>query len=542
MPEKKKSKLDLVSMLQTSPKALERFLDAVGDALFVVDPDHNVVFWNRQAERLTGYSAAEVVGRHCLAGIRCEKCLYNCGLFEKGELSGVRVELATKDGRKLSVSKNAFVIEDENGQAVGGVEWLRDESELSERIESCRAQAQEIADRERLQAAVLGSINEGVLTIDADWRITSFSRRAEAITGISATDAIARFCHEVIGSALCKGDCPARHCLETGEQEAERTTELIGAGGGPIPVAEIAVPLRDEQSKALGSVLLIEDRSQHAKEVEAVRSGATFAGMVGRSEPMQQVFRVIEQVAPTDVTVLVTGPSGTGKEMVARALHLLSPRRAGPFQAINCAALPEALLESELFGHVKGAFTSAHETRTGRFEAAHGGTVFLDGENLGGMDEKHRTLARRNAVGQVFQFFHLLPHLTVAENVALPGWIAGFSATAIRQRAMELLKRVDLADRAGDPVGQLSGGEMQRVAICRALLRRPMLVVADEPTGSLDDASGLAVMDLLLDLVRNEGATLLYVTHSRDLARKADTAWTLTDGRLKTDGKSGARP
>lgn len=170
------------------------------------------------------------------------------------------------------------------------------------------------------------------------------------------------------------------------------------------------------------------------------------------------------------------------------------------------------------------------------------GTVLLDGENLGGMDEKHRTLARRNAVGQVFQFFHLLPHLTVAENVALPGWIAGFSATAIRQRSMELLERVDLADRAGDPVGQLSGGEMQRVAICRALLRRPLLVVADEPTGSLDDASGLAVMDLLLDLVRNEGATLLYVTHSRDLARKADTAWTLTDGRLKTEGKPGARP
>ena len=378
MAEKKKTKLDLVSMLQTSPQALERFLDAVGDALFVVDPDHNVVFWNRQAERLTGYSAAEVVGRHCLAGIRCEKCLYNCGLFEKGELSGVRVELATKDGRKLTVSKNAFVIEDENGQVVGGVEWLRDESELSDRIESCRAQAQEIADRERLQAAVLGSINEGVLTIDADWRITSFSRRAEAITGISATDAIARFCHEVIGSALCKGDCPARHCLETGEPEAERTTELVGAGGGTMPVAEIAVPLRDEQGKALGSVLLIEDRSRHAKEVEAVRSGATFAGMVGRSELMQQVFRVIEQVAPTDVTVLVTGSSGTGKEMVARALHLLSPRRAGPFQAINCAALPEALLESELFGHVKGAFTGALRDRAGRIEAASGGTLFLD--------------------------------------------------------------------------------------------------------------------------------------------------------------------
>lgn len=171
-----------------------------------------------------------------------------------------------------------------------------------------------------------------------------------------------------------------------------------------------------------------------------------------------------------------------------------------------------------------------------------GGKVLLDGENLGDMGEQQRTLARRNAVGQVFQFFHLLPHLTVAENVALPGWIAGLSAAAIGLRAEELLQRVDLADRAGDPVGQLSGGEMQRVAICRALLLHPLLVLADEPTGSLDDNSGLAVMDLLLDLVRNEGATLLYVTHSRDLARKADTSWTLVDGRLKTDPPSGTRP
>jgi putative ABC transport system ATP-binding protein len=170
------------------------------------------------------------------------------------------------------------------------------------------------------------------------------------------------------------------------------------------------------------------------------------------------------------------------------------------------------------------------------------GRILLDGNDLGCMSEKQRTLARRNSVGQVFQFFHLLPHLTVAENVALPGWIAGQSSASIRQRADELLEQVELADRSSDPVGQLSGGEMQRVAICRALLRRPLLVLADEPTGSLDDTSGLAVMDLLLDLVRDEGATLLYVTHSRDLAQKADTAWFLADGRLKADGPTGVHP
>jgi ABC-type lipoprotein export system ATPase subunit len=170
------------------------------------------------------------------------------------------------------------------------------------------------------------------------------------------------------------------------------------------------------------------------------------------------------------------------------------------------------------------------------------GRVLLDGKDLGALSEKQRTMVRRGAVGQVFQFFHLLPHLTVAENVALPGWIAGEATAAIRQRAFALLQQVELADRASDPVGQLSGGEMQRVAICRALLRRPLLVLADEPTGSLDDTSGLAVMDLLLNLVKDEGATLLYVTHSRDLARKADTAWFLSDGRLATTGNAGVQP
>ena len=168
------------------------------------------------------------------------------------------------------------------------------------------------------------------------------------------------------------------------------------------------------------------------------------------------------------------------------------------------------------------------------------GKVRLAGKDLGRLSEQERTLQRRAVVGQVFQFFHLLPHLTVAENVALPGWIAGRPGSETRSRTTELLARVELSDRAGDPVGQLSGGEMQRVAICRALFGRPALVLADEPTGSLDDNTGLLVMDLLLDLVRDEGATLLYVTHSRELAGKAGTVWRLIDGRLDTQSHDGA--
>jgi PAS domain S-box-containing protein len=235
-----------------------------------------------------------------------------------------------------------------------------------------------IEERERLQAAILGSIQEGVATIDREWRITSFSRRAEALTGHRAEDAIGRFCHEVLPSALCQQGCPALHCLETGDAEAEHETEILTAAGRPLSIVEKAIPLLDEQGEALGSVLVIEDRSAFGEGAADGAESSSFCGIVGRSEAMRRVFHVIEQVARTDVSVLLTGESGTGKEMAARAIHRRSARRAGPLEAINCAALPETLLESELFGHVRGAFTGAERDRSGRIAEAEKGSLFLD--------------------------------------------------------------------------------------------------------------------------------------------------------------------
>ena len=160
------------------------------------------------------------------------------------------------------------------------------------------------------------------------------------------------------------------------------------------------------------------------------------------------------------------------------------------------------------------------------------GAVDLLGRDLARLSDRERTLARRDGVGLVFQFFHLLPHLSVEENVLVPALVAGGELERLRPRARELLRRVGLADRAAQPVRRLSGGEMQRVALCRALLRRPALVLADEPTGNLDEANGQVVMELLLGLVREEGSALVYVTHSRELAALADERWQLHSGVL----------
>ena len=161
------------------------------------------------------------------------------------------------------------------------------------------------------------------------------------------------------------------------------------------------------------------------------------------------------------------------------------------------------------------------------------GEISILGSRLTELSDRERTLQRREKIGLVFQFFHLLPHLDVLDNVVLPALIAGDQRTSYEPRARELLERVGLGDRSGETVEKLSGGEMQRVAICRAMLRQPSLLLADEPTGNLDDENGRRVMELLLRLVDEEASTLIYVTHSRELAALADQTWTLHSGVLE---------
>lgn len=161
------------------------------------------------------------------------------------------------------------------------------------------------------------------------------------------------------------------------------------------------------------------------------------------------------------------------------------------------------------------------------------GHVFLTGRDLSGLSETARTQCRRENVGLVFQFFYLLSHLSVLENVLLPGFIAGSIGAEIQNRGRELLDRVGLLSRGQDSPRLLSGGEMQRVALCRALLLKPRLVLADEPTGNLDDENSRGVMDLLFDLVEREGSSLVMVTHSQELAARAQEQWRLHAGRLE---------
>ncbi len=169
----------------------------------------------------------------------------------------------------------------------------------------------------------------------------------------------------------------------------------------------------------------------------------------------------------------------------------------------------------------------------GALERPTSGELLVDEQDLAKMDDRDLSAFRNLNVGFVFQFHHLLPEFTALENCTMPAIIAGEHSESARSRAEEILREVGLADRLDHRPGELSGGEQQRVAIARALVRQPGLVLADEPTGNLDRVNGLAVHDLLLNAVRQQGAILVLVTHDKELADQHPTRLLLEDGTLK---------
>ncbi|MFW6153589.1 MAG: sigma-54 interaction domain-containing protein [Planctomycetota bacterium] len=230
----------------------------------------------------------------------------------------------------------------------------------------------------RQEMTILDSVNEGVFTIDRHWRITAFNRAAEQITGVTRDQAVGRPCCEVFRANICEKHCPLRRTMDSGTPIVNATAYIVNHQGRRIPIRLATSVLIDERGEIVGGVETFQDLTQVEQLQKELQSRYTFEDIVGRSPAMTGLFEILPQIAESTSTVLIEGPSGTGKELFARAMHNLSPRRAKPFVAVNCAALPDTLLESELFGHVAGAFTDAKRDKPGRFALAEGGTLFLD--------------------------------------------------------------------------------------------------------------------------------------------------------------------
>jgi len=225
---------------------------------------------------------------------------------------------------------------------------------------------------------ILDSVSDGVFTVNLNWLVSSFNRAAERITGIARREAIGRHCSEVFRSSMCQEDCALKHSIKTGKPIVGKSCYIVTADGERIPISVSTAIMRDVTGKVVGGAETFRDLS----EVEALRQELAgrfrIGDLVSHSPLMQRVFEVLPAIAASPSTVLILGETGTGKELVARTIHSLSPRSQGPFVAVNCGALPDTLLESELFGYKPGAFTGATRNKPGRFALACGGTILLD--------------------------------------------------------------------------------------------------------------------------------------------------------------------
>ena len=226
--------------------------------------------------------------------------------------------------------------------------------------------------------AILDSIADGVFTVDLDWNITYFNAAASKITEISSRDALGHKCWEVFRSSICDGQCALKYCLKHKENITNKSIFIIRPDGQKIPISISAAPLHNKKGEIIGGVETFRDLTAIHIFRQQVEEKYTFEDIVGKSQALTRIFRILPQVARSNSTVLITGESGTGKELFARAIHNLSERKNRPLITVNCGALPENLLESELFGYKAGAFTDARKDKPGRFVLADGGTIFLD--------------------------------------------------------------------------------------------------------------------------------------------------------------------
>ena len=234
-----------------------------------------------------------------------------------------------------------------------------------------------LADKRNLER-ILDSLMEGIIAHDKERRILFFNKAAEKITGYRRSEVLGRDCHDAFGSPFCGGRCSFCGEPPNSWTNVDYPLNLVTKEGNSRRIEMSVTGMTDETGCFTGVLAAFRDVTDLVGLQIRLGQITSFAGIIGQDHKMLQIFEQIRELATNDYPVYLTGETGTGKEMVAAAIHNESQRGGGPFVPINCGALPEGVLESELFGHVKGAFSGAIRDKKGRFELADGGTIFLD--------------------------------------------------------------------------------------------------------------------------------------------------------------------
>ena len=348
-----------------------------GDGVLAVSPRWRVLSANLQAERIlrTKLESGRIL-RH--------EHIFSSGSLPQAELairealqkghsrSNVRAEIKTGDGTTAAVLYSIFPIHNENGQSIGITLSIR---EFTPTGTGGRTTATSMGVE---YDSLVENLAEGVFTINNRWLITSFNRQAQEITGFRREDVLGRYCWDVFQSDLCRTGCPLRTTLETGVTHMDQDVRIVSKRGRRLSILVNTSVLKDKRGSVIGAVETFRPLTFNGDNDEAPKASLDPVDIIGQDSRLTGLLDMLPDVSRSEAYVVIEGESGTGKELIARAIHNQSLRANGPFVAVNTSALAETLLESELFGHEKAAFTGAIKSKVGRFELARGGTLFLD--------------------------------------------------------------------------------------------------------------------------------------------------------------------
>lgn len=227
-----------------------------------------------------------------------------------------------------------------------------------------------------LLSSFIDGLPVGAMILDSNRKVVLLNQRLEALLALSTQEVKGLPCYSIIRAKACFKNCPAL-ALKKSSESLSLESDLINYNRQLVPIRITTTPIKDVNGDIVGFLEVIEDLRTFQRLQEESSTPFTFGNIIGISPKMRKIFQILPMLAESDSSILITGETGTGKDLIAEVIHLISNRAKGPFIKVNCGALPETLLESELFGHTKGAFTGAVENKLGRFRMANNGTLYL---------------------------------------------------------------------------------------------------------------------------------------------------------------------
>jgi PAS domain S-box-containing protein len=348
-------------------------LDELNIGAFTVNFDRHITAINYTAQALMGLKENEVIGEDCREIFTGVPCMVKCMLRDPTDVSTDEpdVVITDEDETKHFLTRLATPIFTTQGQVQGCLTILQDHSPIADLIDRIHYE-------ERSLKLILDNLDVGIFTVNRGGYITFFNNEAEKISGFDRRQVLGQPCAAIFGSDAANDLCLLRESIANGGARSSRPGKMITKEGETIPVRANYMALKNEKGTVVGGLSTFHDLTLVRQLTRAMRDRYTYHDMIGKSPEMQKIFEMVSVVARTDATVLIEGATGTGKDLLAKVIHSSSQRSFHPFVKVNCAALPDNLLESEMFGYIKGAFTGAERDKPGRFNEADRGTIFLD--------------------------------------------------------------------------------------------------------------------------------------------------------------------